>query len=114
MSMHQTRAERAAFKPAVAVITCIVLWVIVVLCAGCAPRAAWYLDVVATDGGEPGEASVTIDTVWGRTDWSMSNGILYVGDDSEVVRHVWGSGERAVEAPEVDEEVETPITEPTP
>lgn len=53
----------------------------------------WYLDTVATDGGQPGEARALVETMYGRTEWTIENGVLYVGDDSGVPKAIWGNND---------------------
>ncbi len=91
MKMQPTPTEQTATPTAAVVVLCLVLYAIVVMVnVGCTTHPVWYLDTVATEGGEPGTAQVTVDTVWGRTDWQLTNGVLYVGSDGKVVKYVWG------------------------
>ena len=73
------------------------------LMAGCGAHPNWLLDTVQTGDGEPGEARITMETVWGRTEWVLENGVLYVGENGNVVREIWGAKEGKLVEPVAEE-----------
>lgn len=82
---------------------------------GCSNHQHWYLDTVATDGGEAGNARAVVETMYGRTEWFIENGVLYVGDDPSVPRAIWGANDAqspvAEEGQEAAEEPAEPAAE---
>jgi hypothetical protein len=80
---------------------------------GCSSNhPVWYLDTVATEGGEPGKARALIETIYGRTEWTIENGVLYVGDDSSVPRAIWGANDAQSPVAEEDQEAAEEPSEP--
>ena len=64
---------------------------------------SWYFDTVATDDRPAGRARLVVETVWGRTEANLDDGILYVGPDAEFIKAIWGADDaKEDEHPETD------------